>query len=81
MATVWYAPKQEYYEAISNMDLQWAGDTVISEERDDTLSRLVKMVWDFQIILARHLYNPDNEAVFQADLYKNINPVLPEPIL
>ena len=53
MVVIWLAPKQEYDEdAISNMDLGWAGEILSAEERDEVLSQLAKMVWAFQRILA-----------------------------
>ena len=48
MATLWLDTKQEYNDAIGNMNPRWAGDTVSVEDRDDALSLLEKMVWDFQ---------------------------------
>ena len=56
------------------MYLQWVGDTVSAEEIDEAFSRLVKMVWDFQISLARKLSNLDDEVVLQAEIYENISP-------
>ena len=38
MATVWSAPKQEYEDAIVNMDPRWEEDKVRDEERDESLS-------------------------------------------
>ena len=38
------------------------------------MSLLAKMVWDFHMILVGQLSNPDDEAVFQDDLYKIIDP-------
>ena len=32
------------------------------------------MVWDFQRIIAGKISNLEDEAAFQADLYKNIDP-------
>ena len=81
MATVWSAPKQEYHDAITNMDPRWAGETVSAEERDEALSRLAKMVWAFQRSLARQLSNPDDEAAFQAELYEKIDPETAKAII
>ena len=39
------------------------------------------MAWDFQRRLARQLSNPDIEASFQSDLYKNINPKTAKAII
>ena len=74
MATVWLVPKQEYGDAISNIDLRWIGVKVSAEEIDEEFSSLLKMVWAFQRSLAEKLSNQDNEAKLQVDLYKNINP-------
>ena len=54
---------------------------MISEERDEELNQLAKMVWDFQIILARKLYNPNDKAEFQAELNENIDPDTFKPII
>ena len=81
MATVLLAPIQEWDDAIANMDPRWAGGVVISEERDELLSRLVKIVWAFQRSLARQMSKPDNKASFQAGLYKNINPKTTKAII
>ena len=64
MATVWSETKQEYIDAIANMDPQWVGEAVIAEDIDESLSQLVKIVWAFLRILARQLSNPDDEAAF-----------------
>ena len=45
------------------------------------LSQLVNMVWDFQRIIARQQSNPDNEAAFQADPYKKIDPETAKEII
>ena len=50
------------------------GGWVSTKERDEELSWLSKMVWAFLRSLAGQLSNPDDEAYFQAKLYKNINP-------
>ena len=52
---VWLVPKQEYDDTISNMDPQWAGETVSAEERDEAVSQLDNIVWYFQRILAGKL--------------------------
>ena len=64
MSTVWSETKQEYIDAIANMDPQWVGEAVIAEDIDEYLSQLVKIVWAFLRILARQLSNPDDEAAF-----------------
>ena len=64
MSTVWSETKQEYIDAIANMDPQWVGEAVIAEDIDESLSQLVKIVWAFLRILARQLSNPDDEAAF-----------------
>ena len=56
------------------MDPRWAGETVRSEEIDDALSQLAKMVWAFHSIIAGQFSNPDYKAAFQAELYEHINP-------
>ena len=38
------------------------------------MSRLANIVWAFQRILAGQMSNLYEEAVFQAQLYKNIDP-------
>ena len=81
MAMVWSAPKQEYNYTIANMDPQWAGETVSTEERDEVLSLLVRMVWAFKSILARHFSNPDDKAAVQAEIYENINPKTAKAII
>ena len=72
MATVWLALKQEYNDAISNMDPRWAGEIVRSDDRDSELSWLEKMVWVFHRSLDWKFSNPNDKAAFQAELYKNI---------
>ena len=52
-----------------------------SEERDELLSRLVKILSDFHSSLARQLSNPDNKATFQAELYENIDPETAKAII
>ena len=74
MSTVWSAPKQEYDYAIGNMVPCWVGETASAEEIDEALSQLANMLWDFQRRLAGKWSNPDNNAAFQAKLYKNIDP-------
>ena len=44
MDTVWSDPKQEYDDAIVNMYSRWAGEIVSTEEIDEALSQLLKMV-------------------------------------
>ena len=66
---VWLAPKQEYNDDISEMGIRWAGETVITEVRDEALSQLVKMVWNFHRIIVRLFSNPDDKAAFQAEIY------------
>ena len=78
---VWLVPKQEYDDTISNMDPQWAGETVSAEERDEAVSQLDNIVWYFQRILAGKLSNPDNEAAFQPELHKNIYPETDKAII
>ena len=75
------APKQEYDEAIVNMDPWWAGETVSSEERDETLILLVNMVWAFQRSISRQLSSPDDKAEFQAKLYKKTDPETAKSII
>ena len=74
MDTVWSAPKQEYNDAIANMELRREGLTMRNQDRDEALSLFTKMVWAFQMIVARQLSNLGDEAAFQAKLYKNIDP-------
>ena len=74
IATVWSAPKQEYDDAISNMDPRWAGDGVRAEERYEVLSLLVKMVCAFQKSLARQFSNLDDKSAFQSEIYEKIDP-------
>ena len=50
------------------------GDRRSTEERYEELSWLAKMVWDFYRSLSGQLSNPYDEAAFQAELYKNIDP-------
>ena len=50
-------------------------------EIDEAFIRLVKMVWDFHMILARQLSNPEDEAAFQAKLYKKIDPETAKAII
>ena len=64
MATVWSAPKQEYGDAIYNMDPQWARKTLSAKERDEALSLLAKMVWYFKRSISGKFSNPDNKAVY-----------------
>ena len=45
-----------------------------SEERDEYLIRLTKMVWGFKTSLSGKLTIPDGTAASQAELYKNIDP-------
>ena len=45
-----------------------------AEDIDEELSRLTKMVWDFQRSLSRQFSNLNDEAAFQAELYENIDP-------
>ena len=56
------------------MDPRWAWKTVISKERDEAFSQYAKMFWSFQRSLSGKFSNPDNEAAFLAELYKNIDP-------
>ena len=65
-------PKQEYGDAISNIDLRWIGVKVSAEEIDEEFSSLLKMVWAFQRSLDKQLFNLDEEAGFKAKLYENI---------
>ena len=53
---------------------RWTGEKVITEDRYESLIILVRMVWDFQRSLAGKLSNPDNEELFQAEIYENNNP-------
>ena len=78
---VWSVPKQEYNYAIVKMYLPWSGETAITKNIDEALSWLAKMAWYFQRNLARKLSNPDNEASFQANLYKNMNPKTAKDII
>ena len=81
IATVWLAPKQEYNGDISSIDPQLAGNTVSTKERDAVLSRLAKIIWDFQSSLYGKLSNLDNKAAFQANIYKNIDPETAKAII
>ena len=81
MATVWLALKQEYNDAISNMDLRWVEETVSSEGIDEVVSRLSKMVWAFQRSLYGQLSNPEDKEAFQVKIYKNIDLILPRQLL
>ena len=54
---------------------------MISEKRDEYLSEFPKMAWDFHRNLAVKLSNPDDKAVFQADLYKMIDPETSKAII
>ena len=56
------------------MDPRWAGETVLTEDRDEVLSRLANIVWLFKRIISILLSNPDDEAAFQAEIYKKIEP-------
>ena len=47
---------------------------MIAEDIDEALSVLANMVWVFQRILSGQFSNLDDEAAFQAELYKNIYP-------
>ena len=61
-------------EPLGNMELRWKWKTVIAEDIDEALSVLANMVWVFQRILSGQFSNLDDEAAFQAELYKNIYP-------
>ena len=50
-------------------------------EIDEAFIRLVKMVWYFHMILARQLPNPEDEAAFQAKLYRKIDPETTKDII
>ena len=54
------------------MDPRWAGYAVSTEEIDEALSWLDKMVRAFQWSLYGKLSNLDNKAAFQSELYKYI---------
>ena len=56
------------------MEPRWEGETVRAKERDEELIQLDNMVWGFHRDIYGQLSNPDNEAEFQTDLYKNIDP-------
>ena len=56
------------------MDPRWAGETLLTEDRDEVLSRLANIVWLFKRIISILLSNPDDEAAFQAEIYKKIEP-------